>query len=193
MKTAVFIEKDGILNHHINQSNLADSPMSLEEMVVQSNILPSLTQLKQAGYLLIATSNQPGISAGTLNRNELDRMCKRLIAEFKLNDLLICPHDEQDYCPCRKPKPGLFLEAAFKWQINLEQSYVISGKWQDAEAARQFGATSILIDSPWARERRHDLIANDFDHAAEKILNGTIVNGSHQGSNNSQLKMAAHA
>jgi D-glycero-D-manno-heptose 1,7-bisphosphate phosphatase len=166
--------------------------MCLEEMVIQSNILPALNRLKQAGHLLIATSNQPGVSAGTLNRRELDRMCKRLIAEFKLNDLLICPHDEQDYCPCRKPKPGLFLEAAFKWQINLEQSFVVSGKWQDAEAARQFGATSILIDSPWARERRHDLIATDFESAAEKILN-TSSHGSHHESNNSDYKMAANA
>lgn len=192
MKTAVFIEKDGILNHHINQSCVGDSPMSWEEMVVQSNIQPAMHRLKEAGFLLIATSNQPGISAGTLNRRELDRMCKRLIAEFQLDDILICPHDEQDYCPCRKPKPGLFLEAAFKWQINLEQSFVISGKWQDAEAARQFGATSILMDSPWARERRHDLIATDFDNAAEKILSGS-VNGSVQESNHSQFKMAAHA
>lgn len=172
MKTAVFIEKDGILNGFSANSAYPEPPTSWEDFVIKKELAPDLAQLKAAGYLLIVTTNQPGITQGTLNRRELDRMCQQLLSVFPLDDILVCPHDEQDHCPCRKPKPGLFLEAAFKWQINLDQSFVISGRWQDAEAARQIGSASILLDSPWVRERRHDWIANDFTSAVNKILNG---------------------
>ena len=175
MKTAVFIEKDGILNGYSPGSTYPEAPTRLEDFVIQKELAPNLVQLKAAGYLLIVTTNQPGISQGTLNRRDLDRMCQQLLKEFPLDDILVCPHDEQDHCPCRKPKPGLFLEAAFKWQINLEQSFVVSSRWQDAEAARQIGCTSILIDSPWVRERRHDWIAQDFNCAVQKIIDGKTI------------------
>ncbi len=175
MKTAVFIEKDGILNHHRNHPHKGTPPLSLEDFVLPKDILSDLQRLKNEGFMLVATSNQPGVSDGTLNRRELDRMCRRLLSELPLDDLLICPHGEQDYCPCRKPKAGLFLEAAFKWQINLEQSFIVSEKWQDAEAARQIGSTPILIDSPWAHERRHDWIAADFSAAVDRILSSGKV------------------
>jgi D-glycero-D-manno-heptose 1,7-bisphosphate phosphatase len=131
---------------------------------------PLLAKLKMAGLLLIATTNQPGLSRGYQNRRELDRMHDLLRKTFALDDILVCPHDETDRCPCRKPKPGLLVEAAFKWHLDLDRSFVISDKWQDAEAARTAGCTSLLIDSPWLGKVHRDFVLPDLAAVVEKIL-----------------------
>ena len=83
---------------------------------------------------------------------------------------MLCPHDETDHCPCRKPKPGLLIESAFKWHLDLDHSFVISDKWQDAEAARTAGCTSLLVKSPWVGKGHHDFILPDLTSIVEKIL-----------------------
>ena len=83
---------------------------------------------------------------------------------------MVCPHNESDHCPCRKPKPGLLIEAGFKWHLNLDHSFVISDKWQDAEAARTAGCTSLLLQSPYIGNAHHDFILPDFDTLIEKLL-----------------------
>jgi phosphoglycolate phosphatase-like HAD superfamily hydrolase len=64
----------------------------------------------------------------------------------------------------------LLIEAAFKWHLNLDHSFVVSDKWQDAEAARTAGCTSLLVQSPWVGNVHHDFVLNDIDAIAEKIL-----------------------
>jgi D-glycero-D-manno-heptose 1,7-bisphosphate phosphatase len=89
---------------------------------------------------------------------------------FPIDDILLCPHDESDHCPCRKPAPGMFTEAAFKWHLDLEHSFVISDKWQDARAARAVGCTSMLLESPWIGPGHHDFVLGSLPAIANKIL-----------------------
>ncbi len=89
---------------------------------------------------------------------------------FALDDILVCPHDETDRCPCRKPKPGLLVEASFKFHLLLDRSFVISDKWQDAEAARTAGCTSLLVQSPWIGSVHRDFLLPDLSAIVEKIL-----------------------
>ena len=93
-----------------------------------------------------------------------------LRATFGLDDILVCPHDAADHCTCRPPKPGLLVEAGFKWRLNLDQCFVISDKGQDAEAARTAGATSLLLQSPWNGKARSDLVLPDLAAAVDKLL-----------------------
>jgi D-glycero-D-manno-heptose 1,7-bisphosphate phosphatase len=170
MKQAVFFERDGVLNAAKTEKNQPVSPLTLEEFQLYEAAVPLLKKLKSAGFLLIATTNQPGLSRGYQNRRELDRMHDRMRKVFSLDDILVCPHDEYDRCPCRKPKPGLFVEAGFKWHLDLDHSFVISDKWQDAEAARIAGSTSLLLKSPWTGKVHRDFLLPDFDAAVAKIL-----------------------
>ena len=170
MKLGVFIERDGVLNHARVERQHQVSPLTLDDFQVKAEAAPLLKRLKSAGFLLIATTNQPGISRGYQSRRELERMHDVLRATFSLDDILICPHDETDHCPCRKPKPGLLMEAAFKWRLNLDRSYVISDKWQDAEAARTAGCTSLMLPSPWLGPVHKDFVLPDLVAIVEKIL-----------------------
>ena len=169
MKRAVFIERDSLLNL-ATIGGQQKTPTTLEEFQLNELLLAPLIRLKNADYLLIVTTNQPEISRGNLSRRELDRMHDRLRAVFPLDDIYVCPHDPEDDCPCRKPRAGLFTEAAFKWHMSLGQSYVISHRWQDANAAQLVGSTSLLIDSPWLGRGHHDFVVRDFAAAVDKVL-----------------------
>jgi D-glycero-D-manno-heptose 1,7-bisphosphate phosphatase len=170
MKQAVFLERDGVLNAAKTDKQQQVSPLTLEELHLSETATPLLKKLKSVGFVLIATTNQPGLSRGYQNRRELDRMHDRLRKVFPLDDILVCPHDENDRCPCRKPKPGLFVEAGFKWLLDLDRSFVISDKWQDAEAARIAGSTSLLLQSPWVGKVHRDFLLPDLEAAVTKIL-----------------------
>ncbi len=170
MKPAVFIEREGILNDSGSIGRQQVSPVTLEQFRLRKEAVPLLQELRVAGLLLIVTTNQPGLSRGTLSRRELDRMHQALRAVFTVDDLLVCPHEDADRCPCRKPKAGLFKEAAYKWGIDLNRSFVISDKWQDAEAAHRAGATSMLVQSPWLGDGHHDFVLPDLPTLVEKLL-----------------------
>jgi D-glycero-D-manno-heptose 1,7-bisphosphate phosphatase len=170
MMPGIFIERDAILNRVRVERQHQVSPLTLEEFHVNVAMAPLLGKLKAEGFLLIATTNQPGLSRGYQSRRELDRMHDLLCRSLPLDDILVCPHDEMDRCPCRKPKPGLLVEAAFKWQLGLDRSFVISDKWQDAEAARIAGCTSLLLQSPWVGDVHHDFLLPDLGVIVDKIL-----------------------
>jgi D-glycero-D-manno-heptose 1,7-bisphosphate phosphatase len=169
MKKATFIERDTLLNL-AGKAGQRETPTVLDNFQLKDSALEGLQRLKSAGFVLIATTNQPEISAGTISRRDLDRMHEILRANLPLDDLFVCPHDESDHCPCRKPRAGLFHEAAFKYHLLLGLSFVISHRWQDAEAARLLGATSLLVESPWLGRGHHDFIVRDFEAAVDKVL-----------------------
>jgi D-glycero-D-manno-heptose 1,7-bisphosphate phosphatase len=170
VKSAVFIERDGILNRARVVGKRPVSPLTLDEFHVNIEVAPLLNELKAAGLMLIVTTNQPGLSRGYQSRRELDRMHDLLRTTFALDDILVCPHDEMDECGCRRPKAGLLVEAAYKWHLSLSRSFVVSDKWQDAEAARMAGCNSVLLKSPWLGTGHHDYVLPDLASVADKIL-----------------------
>src|SRR5437867_500378 len=169
MKSGVFFERDGVLNLAKVERGHQVSALSLDEFQVNPAALEPLQKLKAAGFVLVATTNQPGLSRGYLPRRELDRMHAMLKERLPLDDILVCPHDEMDRCPCRKPQAGLLVEAAFKWRLDLERSYVVSDKWQDAQAAHIVGAKSLLLRSPWIGKGHHDFVLSNLSDLVQKI------------------------
>ncbi|TAL02398.1 MAG: HAD-IIIA family hydrolase [Verrucomicrobia bacterium] len=170
MKLGVFIERDGVLNKARVDRQHQISPLCMEDFHVNKAALEPLRRLKAAGFVIIATTNQPGLSRGYQSRKALDCMHDFLKRQLPLDDVLVCPHDENDDCTCRRPKPGLILEARFKWRLDLDRSFVISDKWQDSDAAHSAGCTSLMIQSPWLGSAHHDLVLPDLAAAAEKLL-----------------------
>lgn len=170
MKPAIFLERDGILNLPRIERGQQISPRMLDEFHINPAALEPLARLKEAGFLLLATTNQPGLSRGYLARRELDLMHMVMRKKLPLDDILTCPHDEMDRCPCRKPKAGLLLEAAFKYKLDMDRSFIVSDKWQDAQAAHIAGCTSVLLKSPWNGAGHYDCLVSDLDSAAERIL-----------------------
>lgn len=169
MRTAVFLERDGILNVEQEIRGQPMPPLAIEQLSFNPQAVEPLLQLKAAGYLLIVTTNQPWVSRGVLPRRELDLMHSLLRRNFSLDDIFVCPHDTSEFCPCHKPRAGLFIEAAQKWHLELKDCIVISNKWQDDEAAKKIRCTSILIDSPWLGSGRRENVVPRLADAIKKL------------------------
>lgn len=168
MKTGVFFERDGVLNRSQIVQGHEVPPTRLEDFEVNSTALPLLQELRGAGFILIVTTHQPGISRGELRRTEVDLMHSVLRRKLPIHDVYLCGADDSSH-PCQKPNPGMFLEAAFKWGLDLDRSFVISNKWPDAKAAQIAGCTSIMIRSPWIGADHHDFVVESLDAAVRKI------------------------
>jgi len=169
MKPAVFFERDGVLNLCESLQGRPTPPLRFEEFRIHPEAPGCLAVLKRAGFVLIATTNQPAVSQGHLSRRELDLMHAQLRRKLPLDDLLVCPYDDPTH-PCHKPQPGMILEAAFKWSLDLDRSFVVSDKWMDAKAAQVAGCTSVLLNSPWIGTDHHDFVVADLPAAVAKIL-----------------------
>lgn len=170
MKAAIFLERDGVINEVGTVSGRQQIPVHVADFQVRKDVLKSLDKLKAAGFLVIVTTNQPGLSGGDLNRTELDMMHGMLLRALPIDDILMCPHAADDDCHCRKPEAGLFTEARFKWKLDMDLSFTISDKWQDAAAAHVAGCTSVLIESPYNGTGHHDFIVKNLTVAVDKIL-----------------------
>ena len=114
----------------------------------------AVRRLHDAGFLLIGATNQPDVARGTQRREVVEAMNARLLAEMPISAILVCYEDGDD-CARRKPNPGLLLEAAETFEIDLAASYMVGDRWRDVEAGRRAGCRTIFIDLGY-RERRPD-------------------------------------
>lgn len=169
MKAAVFIERDGVLNHHVPGVHQPGIPHRVEEFRLVEEAKPLLQGLRDAGLLVLVTTVQPGISRGEISRGEVDLMHRILMHKMPVDEVLLCASDDPTH-PCYKPQPGLFMEAAFKYGLDLDRCFVVSDKWQDAKAAQVVGCTSMMIQSPWVGDDHHDFVVPDLKTAVRKIL-----------------------
>jgi D-glycero-D-manno-heptose 1,7-bisphosphate phosphatase len=102
--------------------------------------------LKELDFLVICVTNQPDVARGTVTRASVDEINARVRAEMRLDDLLVCCHDDRDRCDCRKPQPGLLLQAAARLGIDLGRSYMIGDRWKDVACGAAAGCTTVFVD-----------------------------------------------
>jgi len=148
MNRAIFLDRDGVINKARIENGLAYSPRTLEEFELNPGVKESIEHFKKLGFKVIVVTNQPEISRGLLKQEELDKMHAHLKSELKVDDIMVCFHDDHHNCECRKPKPGMLLEAAKKWNIDLTKSYMVGDRWKDVEAGKKAGCQTVLIDNP---------------------------------------------
>jgi len=145
-RPAVFLDRDGVLNRSVVKNGKPYPPNSPAEMEILPGVEEGLNLLRQAGYLLIGATNQPDVARGKQKRAVVEQINQILLDSLPLLEIRVCYHDDSDGCDCRKPLPGLLLQAAEAHNINLAQSYMIGDRWKDIEAGRRAGCATILID-----------------------------------------------
>jgi len=154
MRRAVFLDRDGVLNRAIVRNGTPYPPSGLAEFEVLPGVVEACAALRAAGFLLIVVTNQPDVARGTQRREVVEAINDALRAQVPLDDIRVCYHDGVDGCTCRKPQPGLLLQAAQDWQIDLANSFLVGDRWKDIEAGRRAGCTTILIDYGYAEAQR---------------------------------------
>jgi D-glycero-D-manno-heptose 1,7-bisphosphate phosphatase len=153
MNKAIFIDKDGTL--------IPDIPYNIDpELIkVDQSIKSALRQAKEIGYMLILVSNQSGIARGYFTERDLIPALEKIQRELKvedvqLDDVFFCPHHPKgiikEYaveCDCRKPMPGMIVNAALKHNIDLKKSWMVGDILNDVEAGTRAGCKTILVDN----------------------------------------------
>lgn len=120
--------------------------------------LQALEILGQDGFEFIVLSNQAGIGRGVVERQVIDDLHAWMIGELGrrgivLRDILICPHNWDDGCSCRKPSPGLFFQASCKYSLRLDRTVYVGDDIRDAQAANRAGCPCLLLGEPEALNR----------------------------------------
>jgi D-glycero-D-manno-heptose 1,7-bisphosphate phosphatase len=175
LRRAVFLDRDGVLNRAIVKDGRPYSPQSPAEVEIPDDAPAALQALRAAGLLLVCVTNQPDVARGLQRREVVETINAAVHTALPLDDLLVCYHDDADACDCRKPQPGLLLEAAGRHGIDLDASFMIGDRWKDVEAGRRAGCTTLLIDhgysEPLPPGRPPDWTARSLAEAAAWILN----------------------
>lgn len=144
-RPAVFLDRDGVLNHSVVRDGKPYPPGSVEELTIIEGTAEALAKLKAAGFLLLVVTNQPDIARGTQSRDEVEKMHEAMRASLPVDDFFVCYHDGNE-CNCRKPKPGLIYQGRDKYDVDLTRSYMVGDRWRDIDAGHAAGLKSILID-----------------------------------------------
>ena len=150
---AVFLDRDGVINASVVRDGKPYPPATPEELEILPGVPEALARLRAAGYLLIVVTNQPDVARGTARRETIDAMHARLRGELPLDAIYACFHDDADDCACRKPKPGMLVNAAKDHGIELPMSYMVGDRWRDLEAGLAAGCQGIFVDRGY-NERR---------------------------------------
>lgn len=149
---AVFLDRDGVLNRAIVRDGKPYPPASLEELEIVEDAAGSLARLKDLGFLLLVVTNQPDVARGAQSLETIHKLHDFMRRRLPLDDFLICPHDDRDGCRCRKPLPGLLLEAQARYEIDLSLSFLVGDRWRDIDAGRAAGCRTVFLDQKY-RER----------------------------------------
>jgi len=169
-KKAIFLDSDGVLNKAIIKDGKPVAPTTLAELDIPEEVKPSLDRLKAAGYLLICVTNKPDIERGLMTKETVDAIYQKMRHDLPLNDIYICYIENSD---CYKPKPGLLLAAAKKYDIDLPQSYMIGDRWRDVGAGQNAGCKTIWINRNYAEQKPNppaDYTAYSLTEATQWIL-----------------------
>jgi len=179
---AIFLDKDGTLVENV--------PHNVEPAGVRllPGVLDGLRRLQSAGYRLIVVAHQPGVAFARLRRPALARIEERMDRLVAAGGVIITayawcpPHPRGAHpwhaasCECRKPEPGLLLDAAREHALDLAQSWMIGSILDDIEAGNRVGCRSVLVDRGGETEwrsgapRAPHAIVHRFDAAADVVL-----------------------
>ena len=172
MRRAVFLDRDGVLIHSDVRDGKPIGARSEAEFRILPGVPEACQRLRDTGFLLIVVTNQPDIARGLVSAETVERLNDLLPQSVPLDDIRICPHDDADECPCRKPKPGLLLDAAADWDIDVPASFMVGDRWRDVEAGRRAGCRVAFIDRGYDEtgDVNADVVVHEFPDAADWIL-----------------------
>jgi D-glycero-D-manno-heptose 1,7-bisphosphate phosphatase len=170
---AVFLDRDGVLNTATVRDGKPYPPENIQELQILPGVKDALARLKRSGFLLLVVTNQPDVARGTQSRERVEEMNALLKSELPVDEFRVCYHDDKESCACRKPKPGLLLDAAAEHDIDLGASFMIGDRWRDVDAGAAAGCRTIWIDRAY-REKgptaAPDARVRNLSEAADWII-----------------------
>ena len=172
MKRAVFLDRDGVINKVIVCDGKPYPPRNLDELEILPGIAENLKRLNSAGFMVIVVTNQPDVARRTQTRETVESINAAIKSQLSIDEILVCYHDNADYCFCRKPQPGSLLQSAEKYGLSLKDCFMVGDRWSDIEAGKSAGCKTILIKYHYEETKnvKPDFCVDDFCQAVDAIL-----------------------
>jgi len=159
MRKALFLDRDGVIN--IDHGYVSQ----IEDFEFVDGILDFIKEAQARGYLLVIVTNQSGIGRGYYTSEDFERLTAWMLEKMRQAGITIdrehvfhCPHDPDEGCDCRKPMPGMLIEAAKRFEIDLKNSWMIGDKPSDIEAGKRAG-----VGHTYLTEKNRKIVWKELD------------------------------
>jgi D-glycero-D-manno-heptose 1,7-bisphosphate phosphatase len=188
-RRAVFVDRDGTIDRLVPDgvTGRPESPLRVQDVALIPGAGAALRRLAAAGWLLIGVSNQPAAAKGSVPLAQLHAVQARVLAllateRVRFDDFRLCLHHPDGVvpeltgdCECRKPRPGMLLDAARELDVDLAASWMIGDTDADVLAGRAVGCRTMLITHGGSAHKRFEAVAADavvadLDAAASWLL-----------------------
>lgn len=160
MTKAVFLDRDGVINQKAPEGGYVTR---WEDFHFLPGVPEGITQLNQAGFCVVVVTNQRCVAKGLLTEVELKNLHQRMTEELAragatVDAIYYCPHEVEPPCACRKPAPGMLLEAARFLDLDLSSSWMIGDSEADIQAGKSAGCKTVRVwmNNPAAKEPQGD-------------------------------------
>lgn len=172
MKKAIFFDRDGTIIYDVGYLN------DEKNIKFIPGIFEAFKKFQKRGFLLIMVSNQSGVKRGLITHLQFQKIHEKIISYFEKEDIFIddsfyCFHHPHENCKCRKPSPKMIFQAKEKYDIDLENSYMIGDKITDIISGKNSGCKTILFNTRnlTIKEDKPDFSSNNWNEICEYILN----------------------
>ena len=140
----IFLDRDGVINEEVGYLH------KIKDFKFINGVMDSCNYFLSLGYQIIVVTNQSGIGRGLYKEEDFNIVNEWMLDNFRqegirILDVFFCPHGPDDNCHCRKPKPGLFINAKEKYDIDMKKSWMIGDKEVDIEAANNAGISQTIL------------------------------------------------
>ncbi|PWC55352.1 HAD family hydrolase [Azospirillum sp. TSO22-1] len=173
VRRAVFLDRDGVVNRSVVRDGRPYPPATLAEFEFLPGVSEAVADLRAAGFAVAVVTNQPDLATGKADPAEVEAMHDLLRRTLGVDGIWMCRHTDADGCACRKPRPGMILEAAAALGADPARSFMVGDRWRDVEAGHAAGCRTFFIDYGY-RERAAsvapDAVVRDLAEAARIIL-----------------------
>lgn len=176
MNRAVFLDRDGTILEEVHYLT------KIDDLVFIPQAAKAVREINQLGFKAIVITNQSAVGRGMLDIKDLENIHKVMMGKLKkqgarVDDIFYCPHHPEEQCGCRKPKPGLVLQAAKKHLLDIKTSFMIGDNIIDMELSKAVGCHGILVRTGYGKSTEENYkipkewIADNIGKAVSLIRN----------------------
>ena len=140
----IFLDRDGVINEEVSYLH------KIENFKFINGVFEACHYFQKLNYQIVIVSNQSGIARGYFSKSDYIKLTKWMLDQFNIKgisilDILYCPHGPESTCDCRKPKPGMLIEAKNKYNISMKDSWMIGDSESDIKAANAAGISNTIL------------------------------------------------
>jgi len=147
-RKAVFLDRDGVLNRPPPEGWYVTA---VADLVLLPGAADAIARLNHAGFVVLVVTNQRCIARGIISAETVAEIHERLLRDIQANTgridrIYVCPHDDNEACDCRKPKPGMLRRAEREFELDLPNCWMVGDQESDVQAGRRAGCRTIRVN-----------------------------------------------